>query len=890
MILKKTAKYYYMPKYSQYDIPDSDTLIDFSIGQPSSNILGIDIVKDSLKGIFDSEFFSNEEILQYSNIKGVPEFRKNLANWINIKLKNKTNFSDDNLMILNGITGCIQIILESMYFPGEVILVEESTYFIMLDIFKDYGLKVDYIPISKNGIDMNILAEKLMYLSENQDKIFLYMIPFFHNPLGITINSEIIDQIRNIFDMYDNFYVLSDEVYYYLSWNDNNILPLSYYHKNFISIGSFSKMIGPSLRLGYILSTNEDFLEELEYNSNLKSSGGISVFSSVIVNNILSQNSFDKFLENIIDKLKKRHDCMIKELEKANTELSDLNITFKYSTPNGGYFLLVELVDNGFIEFNKNNLVDYILDECKINKVSFLPGEKFTCSDNENLLLSFRLSFSLYDEEDIVEGIKRIVKTLKSLYKVRIVTFGGSEQEKAIVKQKINNFSCLEDYVYLNSDCSNLEDIKISKYNKTIFIDLNKNDEINTLMKRILDNLDDLGESKRIFHENLMIISSSNNIDMKIASNYSQFNPIIFVKSYSKIDLINDKVIKFINQLYNEKDYKVNDNESLLEINSNDYKLLFKKNDDNSSLSTLIYLIFCILGKKRGINYFDENELQIRFVLQEFLGKRVLIIDENDNFTINDYIKKIILSDKFFGKLDGLITLVKNENMYMKSDDINFKINFFGNKNRFHTSFNCLLYMDYLKKFKDKNDVCICQNTNVNTVYNFNCNNNIFLNDVKKSYINYNSTLSKVKEKFTDYEFVKLNDVVMIDVSSPTVLVYCDCNLSEIDKCILSFIKNSILEKIPKNFSVIFLCLLDKCKFMSVSFDKINITDSISCLTYLLDKKLLILENDDYICTFIHYDEEEIIESSINLKLNSKNSKNSIIIGGDEIVNKAIYL
>ena len=81
----------------------------------------------------------------------------------------------------------------------------------------------------------------------------------------------------------------------------------------------------------------------------------------------------------------------------------------------------------------------------------------------------------------------------------------------------------------------------------------------------------------------------------------------------------------------------------------------------------------------------------------------------------------------------------------------------------------------------------------INTVYNFNCNNNIFLNDVKKSYINYNSTLSKIKEKFTDYEFVKLNDVVMIDVSSPTVLVYCDCNLSEIDKCILSFIKNSIL-------------------------------------------------------------------------------------------------
>ena len=64
MFLKKSPIIDYMSKYSQYDIPNSGDMIDFSVGQPCKSMLGIDIIKDSLKDINETEFLSNEEILQ----------------------------------------------------------------------------------------------------------------------------------------------------------------------------------------------------------------------------------------------------------------------------------------------------------------------------------------------------------------------------------------------------------------------------------------------------------------------------------------------------------------------------------------------------------------------------------------------------------------------------------------------------------------------------------------------------------------------------------------------------------------------------------------------------------------------------------------------------------
>ena len=895
MFLKKSPIINYMSKYSQYDIPNSSCMIDFSVGQPCKSMLGIDIIKDSLKNITETEFFSNEEILQYSDIKGLNDFRKNLANWINNKLDNISDFNSDNFMILNGITGIIQTILESMYFPEDIILVEETTYFLMIDIFKDYGLKIDYIPSSNDGIDFDALANKLIYLSENQDKVFLYMIPFFHNPSGKTICLEEIKKFKNIFEIYENFYVLSDEVYYFLEWSKREkkdcVLPLAHYHNNFISMGSFSKMIGPSLRIGYVLSKNESFIEELNYNSNLKSSGGICVFNSVIINSILVKNKLDSHLCKVINILKKRHDTMIKELDKANEILVDKGLFFEYSIPNGGYFVLVKICDNGFFdECNyKSKIIDYLLDECKINRVSFLPGEKFNCSDNDEFLLNFRLSFSYYNEEEISEGINRILLSLLNLEKVRIVTFGGNSNE--LLKSKLEKFSCFESYCNLNSDCSNIENIKISKYNKTIFINLTEKDELDLLINKILENLDDLGDNKDIFLGNLMIISKKNlMINKDKLESYALYNPVLLVDSYSKIELVDQKVIKLISQLYKDNNYEINENSSLFEINSNNFKLSLMKNDYNTEMSNIIKYIFCILGKFKGINYFDNNEEDKCMVIQKFFDQNYLIVKESNNFKINNIISRIIDNDKkFFGKIDGIIIESNNYIQdYMKIEGLqdNYTIDFI-NKRKEKNHYYSLVYAIYIANSDLKESATyVIKNKSNTTEFKLEVNTIYMIGD-KSININYETTLEKVKDIFSDYDFIKLNNLRMINTRNPVVVVDCNCNLKEVDKCILAYVKNLIKNIVPKNFSVIFVNTTNISQFICLNFDSLNFNNVFSAVSYLVGNKMI---SEESICNYIHYSEEDIKEIELDLIITKRNDKYSIGLDTNRFLSKDIHL
>jgi len=690
MILKKPTNLFHMKKYSQYNIPNSDILIDFSIGQPSNSLLGLDIVKNSLKNISETSFLKTEDILQYSNNKGLIDFRKNLSNWLNCKLNGKTKFTENNLMILNGITGSIQTILESTYYPNDIILVEEATYYLMIDIFRDRGLKIEYIPVNDNGIDFESLSDKLDYLSENQSKIYLYMISFYHNPLGKTINIEEIENLKNLFDVFDNFYVISDEVYYFLDWDkkinneskdpqNSNILPLAEYHKNFITLGSFSKIIGPSLRLGYILSKNKELLDELEYNSNIISSGGNTVFSSIIVNSMFEKNILDNHLEKVINILKIRNECMINELEKANKQLKKYDISFDYSKPKGGYFILVKLKSHKNIDLKlKSQIIEFIFDECKINKVSFLEGEKFTCSSNDDLIGSFRLSYSYYDVEDIKIGINRIVDTLINIYKVRIVTIGEDELMNEMIKKKLENFDCLEYYVQLKSDCSNIEEVKISKFNKTVFINLTECDKINIFMNRILNNLNNLDEYINQYDGNLMLISKiSCTYDDFLLNSYAKSNPVLLVDSYSK----NDSLCRNIDNIFIDitEKFSLNSNNKIIDNSKNNLKYknlsyslpglgtieinfnehINEKIDDTNVAS----YIFSILGRNKGVYYFDYNDNNKIIHYSKFLDNKSIILKDSKNYRFTEYISKLLFSEnKFFEKVDNILLDVTDTN------------------------------------------------------------------------------------------------------------------------------------------------------------------------------------------------------------------------------------
>ena len=75
-------------------------------------------------------------------------------------------------------------------YQEDTILVEDPSYFIMINIFKEFGLDVVPIPMEEDGVNLEKLEEQLQLHCKNQDKVFLYTIPINHNPTGITMSHQ----------------------------------------------------------------------------------------------------------------------------------------------------------------------------------------------------------------------------------------------------------------------------------------------------------------------------------------------------------------------------------------------------------------------------------------------------------------------------------------------------------------------------------------------------------------------------------------------------------------------------------------------------------------------------------------------------------------------------
>jgi len=366
--------------YGQYTVSPMEECVNFGVGQPSNSELPLDIIKTSCKHIQNISDFS---LLQYGDIPGYKAFRTQLAQFLETQLSNSVE--PDNLFITNGITGAVSLICSLYRKSINKIYVEEPTYFLMINIFKEFGFKVESIPMEDDGIDINILKSKLR--KNPDEKAIVYTIPVFHNPTGITMSHQKRKLLSQMSLDY-KFIILADEVYQLLNFSDDFIPPppLYYYGGYTYSLGSFSKILAPSLRLGWI-HTSYDMLEPLLKCGQLDSSGGINPFISRIVHNVIESGDMENYLNTTRKRLEKRCDTLCDRLND-----------FTFVKPKGGYFLWIDL-DNNSLKF---------LEYCQENdgRVKFHTGNKF--SYNGKLKNCIRLSFSYYDHEGLKIGAQRL--------------------------------------------------------------------------------------------------------------------------------------------------------------------------------------------------------------------------------------------------------------------------------------------------------------------------------------------------------------------------------------------------------------------------------------------------------------------------------------------------
>ena len=354
-----------------------DYLIDLAVGQPEPDLLPVDLFRS---------LSVEQQNLAYGEQAGDETFRQVLSAWLSEDYEQPVNA--EQLLLTNGSSNALDMICSQLSKPGATILVEDPSYFIALKLFKERGFNVVALPMDEDGVELQALEQAI----QKYKPAFFYTIPSFHNPSGITQSYSRRQGIVKLAAQ-TRCPVVADDVYQSLYFGQKPPAPLACYDDNapVLSVGSFSKILAPGLRLGWIQGSG-DIFHKLKNSALLQSGGGLAPVTSALVGPLIASGEFQKNLEYLRQSYAARSEVLFDGL------VSTIGDRISINKPNGGYFLWASFVDGRDVAAK--------LGEARQAGVSFLPGK--ICSANAQFLSSMRLCFAWYPQQQLMTASERL--------------------------------------------------------------------------------------------------------------------------------------------------------------------------------------------------------------------------------------------------------------------------------------------------------------------------------------------------------------------------------------------------------------------------------------------------------------------------------------------------
>ncbi|TMW62956.1 hypothetical protein Poli38472_005574 [Pythium oligandrum] len=360
-------------------------VINFGLGQPSKALLPLELFEQAAQQRFGPR--QDRAMLQYGAGKGYSGFRSVLAGFLSEAYGYPVESS--GLMVTAGNSQAISHAAIAFAGDRKRAFVEEPTYFLAFDIFRELGMSLESIPVGAHGLNLDALEDRLR--SEDVPS-FLYTVPFHHNPTGAVLSSDRCEHLVQLAQQYD-FRIISDEPYNLLSHTGENHRSLASYDTSgrVVSLGSFSKILAPGLRLGWMESSTET-IDQLASCGVIRSGGGQNPMTAALVHTIVEQGKLQLHIDRLKQTFESRKLVMCNALHEHCKDAV-------FTEPDGGYFVWIKLpVDM--------SAVALLEESSKNHGVAFTPGSR--CSLNSDARESasefIRLSFAFYDEDEIHEG------------------------------------------------------------------------------------------------------------------------------------------------------------------------------------------------------------------------------------------------------------------------------------------------------------------------------------------------------------------------------------------------------------------------------------------------------------------------------------------------------
>ncbi len=357
---------------------DGET-ISFAGGLPDESLFPLKDLKRA-----NMKVYENSSNLQYTRSNGLLELRENIA-----RLYNEEGFDTDtdNILITTGSQQALYII--ARFFKDKKIVIESPSYLGAVNAFKMNNLKISTLELKHDGI--NIEKFKRAYA----DAKLTYLIPDFQNPMSALYTQKKREDIADTILKIDG-YIIEDAPYSELFFDRKAKSIGSLIPNNSFHLGSFSKTLSPSLRIGWIRA-NKKILKELITIKETIDLHTCSIAQHTLNNYLKNESQYKYHLQNL------RYNYKIKMKFFATTLYRYLP-EFHFKIPQGGMFIYGSLRD---IDSFK------LVQECIKQKVVFVPANQFYM--DKKISDEIRFNFTHSSEDEIIAGIKKIATIYKDM-------------------------------------------------------------------------------------------------------------------------------------------------------------------------------------------------------------------------------------------------------------------------------------------------------------------------------------------------------------------------------------------------------------------------------------------------------------------------------------------
>ncbi|MEG1991460.1 MAG: PLP-dependent aminotransferase family protein, partial [Christensenella sp.] len=364
-----------------------------SAGNPAHEAFPIEAVKE-----ITADIMANDPItaLQYSLTEGYTPLRETMENLC--RTRYGINMSNNELLIVSGAQQGIELACKVLCNENDSIICENPSFIGSLNSFRSYGVNLIGVKQEQDGMNMDML-EKTLREAENVKLI--YVIPNFQNPTGNTMSLQKRKDLYRLACEY-NVVIIEDNPYGELRFDGNDIPNIKSFdiEGRVIYVGSFSKILSPGLRVGYVVLNKE--LSGKFVVAKQCSDVHTAILNQMICQKFITEYDLDEHIAKLRTLYKERSSLMLNLLDKYFSK----KVTF--TRPEGGLFIWCTMPQG-------TDTMGFCSEAIDKYGVAVVPGNAFNCDVNAGSDC-FRINFSSPSKQNIIKGCERLGKLTKEWF------------------------------------------------------------------------------------------------------------------------------------------------------------------------------------------------------------------------------------------------------------------------------------------------------------------------------------------------------------------------------------------------------------------------------------------------------------------------------------------